>query len=76
MLERLGKTKQRVTDVLLDLAHRPLGIRRERDGDKVIYRMKKKPEPRTTKVETESETIYIDDYGQDESPEVTAEDIK
>jgi hypothetical protein len=76
LLEKLGSVRQKASDILLDLAYRPLGIRRERDGDKVVYRVKRRPKPRTTEIETDSETIYIDDYGQDESLQVTTEDIK
>ena len=64
--DRVRNAIRGVEDVVLDVLHRPLGIRRERIGDKVVYTVKKEAygelTPTTLKKHT-TEGVIIQEHG-------------
>lgn len=75
-MSRIERLREQANDVILDILARPFGMRRRREGNKVIYTRKRREPIRTERIETETEVQYIDHYGPDESSQVDAEDIK
>lgn len=67
---RINHIAQRVSDTIIDLMIRPMGIRRKREGQKIIYTASKAREPlRSEVIETETETQIIYYYREDETTE-------
>jgi len=67
---------ERLNDVILDILARPFGMRRRREGNKVIYTRKRREPIRTERIETETEVHYIDYYAEEDTHEEEVPDTQ